>query len=49
MLLELKQQLKEGTTVPVTLTVEDAAHKRTSVVVNVPVKPIGYSAPGMHH
>jgi hypothetical protein len=49
MLLELKQQLKEGTTVPVTLTVEDAAHKRSSVVVDVPVKPIGYSAPGMHH
>lgn len=49
MFLELKGQLKEGDTVPVTLTVEDAAHQRASMIVNVPVKPIGYAAPGMHH
>lgn len=52
MLLDLKQQLKEGDTVQVTLTVEDAAHKRESILVAVPVKPIAYSAPGasgMHH
>ena len=50
MFLGLKGQLKEGDTVPVTLTVEDAANKRDTVTVNVPVKPIGYSAPGgMHH
>ena len=49
MFLDLKQQLKEGDTVPVTLTVEDAAKKRDTVVVNVPVKPIGYSAPGGAH
>ena len=50
MFLGLKGQLKEGDTVPVTLTVEDAAKKRDTVTVNVPVKPMGYSAPGgMHH
>jgi len=49
MFLDLKQQMKEGDTIPVTLTVEDAAHKRESIVVPVPVKPLGYSAPGMHH
>lgn len=49
MFLDLKQQLKEGDTVPLTLTVEDAANKRDTMVVNVPVKPIGYSAPGDAH
>lgn len=50
MLLELKQQLKDGATVPLTLTVEDGAKKRETVVVAVPVKPIGYTAPaGAHH
>jgi copper(I)-binding protein len=49
MFLDLKQQLKDGATVPVTLTVEDAAHKRENVTVSVPVKPIGYSNPGAHH
>jgi copper(I)-binding protein len=51
MFLGLKQQLKEGDTVPVTLTVEGAAGKRETVVVSVPVKPIGYTAPtgGQHN
>ena len=50
MFLGLKGQLKDGDIVPLTLTVEDAASKRDTVTVNVPVKPIGYSAPGaMHH
>jgi copper(I)-binding protein len=50
MFLGLKEQLKEGATVPVTLTVEDAAKKRDTMTINVPVKPIGYTAPGgMHH
>jgi hypothetical protein len=35
------------------LTVEDAAKKRDSVTVQVPVKPIGYTAPAamghQHH
>lgn len=45
MLLDLKRQLKDGDTVPLTLTVEDAARKRESVTVQVPVKPLTYSAP----
>lgn len=50
MFVSLKQQLKEGDTVPVTLSVEDGAHKRTTMIVHVPVKPIGYTAPGgMQH
>jgi copper(I)-binding protein len=50
MFLGLKGQLKDGDTVPVTLTLEDAAKKRDTVTIDVPVKPIGYSAPGgMHH
>jgi copper(I)-binding protein len=50
MFMGLKGQLKEGDTVPVTLMLEDAAKKRDTVTVNVPVKPIGYTAPGgMQH
>jgi copper(I)-binding protein len=45
MLFDLKHQLKEGETVPLTLVVEDARHKRSEVTVTVPVKPLGYSAP----
>ena len=45
MLFNLTQQLKEGATVPLTLVVEDDKRKRHEVSVNVPVKPIGYSAP----
>jgi copper(I)-binding protein len=43
MLFDLKQQLKEGESVPLTLVVEDARHKRSDVNLNVPVKPLGYS------
>lgn len=49
MFIDLKQQLKDGDTVPVTLTVEDAAKKRDSVTIQVPVKPIGYTAPAAAH
>lgn len=49
MFLDLKQQLKEGESIAVTLTVEDAARKRDSVTVQVPVKPIGYTAPAAAH
>jgi copper(I)-binding protein len=42
MLFDLKRQLKEGESVPLTLVVEDAKHKRADVTVNVPVKPLGY-------
>jgi copper(I)-binding protein len=45
MLFGLKQQLKDGDSVPLTLVVEDAAHKRAEVTVAVPVKPISYQPP----
>ena len=47
MFFELKRQLKEGEAVPVTLVVEDAAKKRTSVTVEAQVKPLTYVAPAM--
>ncbi len=46
MLFDLKQQLKEGEQVPLTLVVQDAAGKRENVALSVPVKPLTYSAPG---
>ncbi len=46
MLFGLKQQLKDGDSVPLTLVVEDAARKREEVKVAVPVKPIAYQPPG---
>ena len=51
MFFGLKRQLKEGETVPVTLTVQDAAKKQTSVTVQAQVKPLTYVAPAMqgHH
>lgn len=45
MLFGLKQQLKDGDTVPLTLVIEDAAKKREEVKVTVPVKPIAYQPP----
>ncbi|KQQ89060.1 copper chaperone PCu(A)C [Massilia sp. Leaf139] len=49
MLFDLKRQLKEGETVPVTLVVEDAAKKSSSVTVEVQVKPLTYVAPKAGH
>jgi len=40
MLMDLKQQLKAGDTVPVTLVVEGADKKRETVELKVPVKPL---------
>jgi copper(I)-binding protein len=45
MLMNLKQQLKDGDTVPVTLVIEDKNKKRESMTVNMPVKPINFSSP----
>jgi periplasmic copper chaperone A len=42
MLFGLKQQLKDGESVPLTLVVEDAAKQREEVKITVPVKPIAY-------
>ena len=44
MLFDLKQQLKEGEQVPLTLTFSGADKKRESVTVQVPVKPLNYTA-----
>jgi copper(I)-binding protein len=44
MLLELKQPLKEGDSVPLTLEIEDAQHARSQIVVDAPVKPLNAAA-----
>ena len=44
MLFDLKQQLKDGEQVPLTLTFVGADKKRESVTVQVPVKPLTYTA-----
>lgn len=45
MLIGLKQQVKEGDLVPITLTFEDTNRKRESVDLNVPVRALN-SMPG---
>jgi copper(I)-binding protein len=45
MFFDLKRQLKEGETVPVTLIVQDAAKKSSSVTVEAKVQPMSYVAP----
>jgi copper(I)-binding protein len=45
MLMNLKQQLKDGDSVPVTLVIEDKNKKRDSVTVKMPVKPINFTSP----
>jgi copper(I)-binding protein len=50
MLMQLKRQLKEGETVPLTLVIENKKDKkRSNVEVQVPVKPLNYSPAGTHH
>jgi len=44
MLFDLKQQLKDGEQVPLTLTFMGADKKRENVTVQVPVKPLTYTA-----
>ena len=45
MLIGLKQPLKEGTVVPLSLVVEHAGGKRETLQVDVAVKPLTYQAP----
>ena len=45
MLMDLKQQLKAGDTVPVTLVVEGADKKRETVEIKVTVKDLAATAP----
>jgi copper(I)-binding protein len=40
MLLELKQPLKDGDKIPLTLEIEDAQKVRSKVVVDAPVRPL---------
>ena len=49
MFFDLKRQLKEGETVPVTLLVQDEAKKNSSVTVEAQVKPLTYVAPKAGH
>lgn len=46
MLLELKGQVKEGETVPVTLVVEGKDGKRETIEVKAPVKPLATPSGG---
>ena len=46
MLVGLKHQLKQGEAIDITLLVQGKDHKRESVTVKVPVKPLGFVSPG---
>ncbi len=48
MLMQLKRQLKEGETVPVTLVFEKKDKTRDNVEVQVPVRPLTYSPHAAH-
>ena len=45
MMMDLKRQMKAGETVPMTLVFEKKDKKRETVEVQVPVKPLSYTAP----
>lgn len=49
MFFDLKRQLKAGETVPLTLVVQDAAKKSSSVTVEAQVRPLTYVAPKAGH
>lgn len=49
MLLDLKQQVKEGDTVPLTLVFESKDGKRESVEVKAPVRPLRSSSSSGAH
>jgi hypothetical protein len=44
MLVDLKQQMKEGDTVPVTLVIEGKDKKRSTIEVKAPVKPLAQAS-----
>jgi copper(I)-binding protein len=48
MLFQLKQQLKDGDKVPLTLEIEDAAKVRSTIKVEAVVKPLNAAAAGHH-
>src|SRR5471032_3014241 len=45
MLLDLKHQLKDGEMVPLTLLIQNKNKKAETLTINVPVKPLNYTAP----
>jgi hypothetical protein len=49
MLLDLKQQMKDGETVPLTLVVEGKDKKRQSIEVRATVRPLTSQPAGHHH
>lgn len=49
MLMELKRPIKEGDTVPLTLTVQGADGQRQTIEVKAAVKPLGAPEPGAGH
>jgi copper(I)-binding protein len=49
MLMDLKQQLKPGEAVPLTLVVEGRDGKRETIEVKAPVKPLAGTADAMKH
>ena len=49
MLMGLKQALKAGDTVPVTLVIEGADRKRESLEIKAPVRALGAAAPDHKH
>jgi len=48
MLMDLKQPLATGATVPITLTFETRAGKRASVEIQAPVRPLAEASGGGH-
>ena len=44
MLMDLKQQVKEGDVVPLTLVIEDKDKKRSTIEVKAPAKPLASAA-----
>lgn len=49
MLMDLKQQLKAGETVPLTLTIEGKDGKREMLEVKAPIKPLAAAGHDMKH
>ncbi|MYN02093.1 copper chaperone PCu(A)C [Pseudoduganella sp. DS3] len=48
MMMDLKRQMKAGETVPMTLVFEKKGKKRETLELQVPVKPLSYTAPKPH-
>lgn len=49
MLMGLKQQLKDGDTVPLTLVIEHAGQKRETIELKAPVRPLGTASQPHKH